>query len=646
MHPSTLEFIETEETLENGQFNGSGMVPRKGAYIEEGSTAYESYFEETLKTVKRKSDKLGPGEGGLAKTFEGMTIVPAYLMYLPKDLKEIAPGEPVPFESEIVLEDELDEDRAVEENHDTFDDVVPKIMAFIYERPALLRDLIFIFTEEDLELRRRMLTNIKSQFAECPFLADAKVKPQISESDLGKYIMKEIEIPVRARLKAISPLNEKKVSLPLPELSVLSNIARRYKDELEEEIALQSMLERFNGVEAGILNLVQRYNTRADKTEGLESFYTRLRIPNSRWLTIDEIELVTKLMATLDRFEEIEDSVSKLVRRYNTRVDKNESLESFYTRLDIPYSQRLTLEEIELIAKYEHKKLEHESLTYETRVAMRDAEFEALDELKLVDGVVKVLSRATVIEDGISIPAIIAIDIPGLTLEALKYKDPLKELLLHPTALMEFADLIDYLHKIGIIHKDIKPNNIVWGEDKKLHLIDFGPSLIRTKKGRLYIGFNWSPPFSTPQMGSDGLPMSGVDEHFGKDLTDEEYAQAIEKMKSVGFDHTSDLYALALVFYVLKYKNKPFISLAKVGAENYKRRLFPRDVKDTDFLEAMTNTNDAVLYKPPGMTNDEYEIYAKATARNPEDRFQNAKDLMVALLKVYKVTGTLPNRRT
>jgi serine/threonine protein kinase len=38
----------------------------------------------------------------------------------------------------------------------------------------------------------------------------------------------------------------------------------------------------------------------------------------------------------------------------------------------------------------------------------------------------------------------------------------------------QLADIIAYIHSVNIVHNDLKPENIVWGDDDKIYLIDFG----------------------------------------------------------------------------------------------------------------------------------------------------------------------------
>jgi len=39
---------------------------------------------------------------------------------------------------------------------------------------------------------------------------------------------------------------------------------------------------------------------------------------------------------------------------------------------------------------------------------------------------------------------------------------------------MEVCDALQFAHEKGVIHRDIKPQNIMLTEDKKIKVVDFG----------------------------------------------------------------------------------------------------------------------------------------------------------------------------
>ena len=42
------------------------------------------------------------------------------------------------------------------------------------------------------------------------------------------------------------------------------------------------------------------------------------------------------------------------------------------------------------------------------------------------------------------------------------------------TLFTQLIDILAYIHTINIVHNDLKPENIIWGDNNKIYLIDFG----------------------------------------------------------------------------------------------------------------------------------------------------------------------------
>ena len=97
--------------------------------------------------------------------------------------------------------------------------------------------------------------------------------------------------------------------------------------------------------------------------------------------------------------------------------------------------------------------------------------------------------------------------------------------------LAEVADALDHAHQSGVIHRDIKPQNILLGDDNRLHLTDFGLARLTdtphlTVTGEL-VG---SPAYLSPEQVRGG--------------------------KAV--DHRSDVYSLGVTLYELLARRRPF----------------------------------------------------------------------------------------
>jgi serine/threonine-protein kinase len=137
-------------------------------------------------------------------------------------------------------------------------------------------------------------------------------------------------------------------------------------------------------------------------------------------------------------------------------------------------------------------------------------------------------------------------------------------------------------HRHGIVHRDVKPPNIMIGADGTVKLMDFGiarlPDGMRTKTG-LIVG---SPTYLAP-----------------------------EQIVGRGADRRSDIYALGVVLYEMLTGVPPF-----------------RKDSVTDLLNAIVGERHA----PPSAHNHRVpavfeRILARALAKHPDDRYQDATEL-------------------
>ncbi|MCH8310348.1 MAG: serine/threonine protein kinase, partial [Chloroflexi bacterium] len=157
------------------------------------------------------------------------------------------------------------------------------------------------------------------------------------------------------------------------------------------------------------------------------------------------------------------------------------------------------------------------------------------------------------------------------------------------------ADALDYAHSQGIIHRDIKPANVLIDESDNPILADFGlarmlEASIRYTQTSQALG---TPEYMSPEqaMGADA-------------------------------DHRSDLYAFGVLLYQMLVGQTPFRA-------------------DTPAATLMAH-----VHKPlplPTLLNSKIEprieaILLKALAKNPDDRFQSAKDIMTSI--AWTGTGT------
>lgn len=169
--------------------------------------------------------------------------------------------------------------------------------------------------------------------------------------------------------------------------------------------------------------------------------------------------------------------------------------------------------------------------------------------------------------------------------------------------LMQMLQVLDHLHGLKIVHRDISPDNIMFSRDRNLPiLIDFGlvndavSNLLvseveedkDSKSGTMVGKFGYSPP---EQM------------HLGQCYP------------------CSDLYALGVTALVLLTGR------------------YPRELMDQDSLE--WNWQSYVTLSKPLAT-----VLAQLTRQKPKERYQSAWEVMQALSKLAAYSSPLPPERT
>lgn len=159
----------------------------------------------------------------------------------------------------------------------------------------------------------------------------------------------------------------------------------------------------------------------------------------------------------------------------------------------------------------------------------------------------------------------------------------------------DLASALDYAHRAGIIHGDVKPSNIRVTEDGKVKLVDFGVAR-----------------FSSQISGSDRV--LGTPAYLSP--------EQIEGKKQ---DGRSDLFSLGIVLYEMITGVRPFAgdSLGDVCAEI----LADHPIPPSKINPAIPAAFDRIL--------------ARCLARNPNDRYPSGNDLARALYLVARCGSRL-----
>jgi serine/threonine protein kinase len=161
----------------------------------------------------------------------------------------------------------------------------------------------------------------------------------------------------------------------------------------------------------------------------------------------------------------------------------------------------------------------------------------------------------------------------------------------------QVLDALAYAHACGVVHRDIKPQNMMVTDGENLHLMDFG--IARS-------------------LADQGMTMTGM-------TLGSLYYMSPEQIRGEEVDARTDIYSLGISLYEMATGSKPFdgISGYTVMAAHLDQPPMPPVERNPALPDAV---NDLILC---------------AIAKRPEDRFANASSFQAALLRLQ---GSLPGR--
>ncbi|MGH2523346.1 MAG: serine/threonine-protein kinase, partial [Anaerolineales bacterium] len=152
----------------------------------------------------------------------------------------------------------------------------------------------------------------------------------------------------------------------------------------------------------------------------------------------------------------------------------------------------------------------------------------------------------------------------------------------------QVADALDYAHNRGLIHRDVKPSNILVDESGNYFLSDFGIAKLLEGSTQFTTtgGTIGTPKYMSPEQGL-GLPL----------------------------DRRSDIYSLGVILYEIATGRVPFNAetpMALMGQHIYAPLPTPRLLN-------------------PALPQAIEDVILKALAKNPEDRYATTKEMAQAL---------------
>jgi serine/threonine-protein kinase len=153
--------------------------------------------------------------------------------------------------------------------------------------------------------------------------------------------------------------------------------------------------------------------------------------------------------------------------------------------------------------------------------------------------------------------------------------------------IVQVLQALDHAHAHGVIHRDIKPGNVILLADGQVKVTDFGIARLETVSGLTQVGMT---------VGTPGY-------------------MAPEQFRGAEADRRADLYATGVVLFEVLTGSRPF---AGRGASELMYQVLNEPPRKATLLNPRL---------PPELD----DVLAKALTKSPDDRFQEAGEFIAAL---------------
>ena len=155
----------------------------------------------------------------------------------------------------------------------------------------------------------------------------------------------------------------------------------------------------------------------------------------------------------------------------------------------------------------------------------------------------------------------------------------------------DILNALDYAHSKGVVHRDVKPSNMLLDPNGRVLLMDFGIALALTEEQRL-----------TRTNTSMGTP---------------DYMSPEQITRPLEVDFRSDIYSFGCVLYAMLSGNPPFSS---EGATAFS--IHDRHVRAAP---------PPLIYRNPAIPQGVGKVVLKCLEKNPVNRYQTCGEIMPAL---------------